>query len=295
MLEEGWEYPEGYDPKKGRFECGKYIGEKWGSKYLHAPYIYYAIIIRGKNTFVKLGSIASIRTGVKEGGYSKYIRSKLEINEENVGKYLPILKEVKEHNHLLITTCDSFIIRDINKFKKVIENRRSPILWLADRGPTHKCYFNPKRFPFSGNFIGIEPSNEEITESLLGYLNSTVCILISEVVGRRVFGGSALMFSKTDLEKLEVFDEKKLTLELSGCFNKIKMREIKTIFEECGIDPNKPIREQEPKPLPDRAELDNIIFDEIGLTQEERKEVYWSVCELVKQRLDKAKSLKGDK
>jgi len=295
LLEEGWEYPDCYDPKKGRFQGGGYVGDKWGGKYLRAPDIYYIIITKGQNTFVKLGNIASIRTGVKEGGYSKYIRSKLEINEENVGKYLPILKEVKEHNHLSITTCDSFIIRDINKFKKVIENRRSPILWMADRGPTHKCYFNPKRFPFSGNFIGIEPINEEITESLLGYLNSTVCILISEVEGRRVFGGSALMFSKTDLEKLEVFDEKKLTLELSGCFNKIKMREIKTIFEECGIDPNKPIREQEPKPLPDRAELDKIIFDEIGLTKEERKEVYWSICELVKQRLDKAQSLKGDK
>jgi len=44
--------------------------------------------------------------------------------------------------------------------------------------------------------------------------------------------------------------------------------------------------------LPDRAELDNIVFDELGLTEEERKEVYWAVCELVKQRLEKARSLK---
>ena len=65
-----------------------------------------------------------------------------------------------------------------------------------------------------------------------------------------------------------------------------------SIFGDCDIDPSKPIREQEPNPLPDRAELDNIIFDELGLTEEERKEVYWSVCELVKQRLEKARSLK---
>jgi hypothetical protein len=37
-------------------------------------------------------------------------------------------------------------------------------------------------------------------------------------------------------------------------------------------------------------ELDDIIFDELGLTEEERKEVYWSVAELVKQRLEKAGS-----
>ena len=45
------------------------------------------------------------------------------------------------------------------------------------------------------------------------------------------------------------------------------------------------------KPLSGRAELDNIIFDELGLTKEERKEVYWAVCELVQQRLSKATSL----
>lgn len=69
-------------------------------------------------------------------------------------------------------------------------------------------------------------------------------------------------------------------------------RQIKSIFGECGIDPNKPIREQEPNPLSDRAELDNIVFDELSLTEEERKEVYWAACELVKQRLEKARSVK---
>ena len=68
-------------------------------------------------------------------------------------------------------------------------------------------------------------------------------------------------------------------------------REIKSIFEELGFDKNKAIREQEPCPLPDRKELDDIIFDELGLTEEERKEVYWSVAELVKARLDKSKSV----
>lgn len=34
--------------------------------------------------------------------------------------------------------------------------------------------------------------------------------------------------------------------------------------------------------------MDDIIFDELGLTRAERNEVYWSVAELVQQRLDKA-------
>ncbi|NMC58502.1 MAG: hypothetical protein GYA51_03815, partial [Candidatus Methanofastidiosa archaeon] len=36
LLEDGWEYPEGYDKKKGRFKAGSYAGNKWGGKYLRA-------------------------------------------------------------------------------------------------------------------------------------------------------------------------------------------------------------------------------------------------------------------
>lgn len=51
------------------------------------------------------------------------------------------------------------------------------------------------------------------------------------------------------------------------------------------------MRAQEPKPLPDRQALDDIVFDVLGLTQEERKEVYWAVAELVQNRLSKAKNV----
>jgi len=35
-----------------------------------------------------------------------------------------------------------------------------------------------------------------------------------------------------------------------------------------------------------------VVFDALGLTEEERKEVYWATAELVKNRLDKARSVK---
>ncbi|MGB9795010.1 hypothetical protein [Caldisericum exile] len=40
-----------------------------------------------------------------------------------------------------------------------------------------------------------------------------------------------------------------------------------------------------------RKALNEIIFDALGLTEEERKEVYWAVAKLVKTRLEKAKSV----
>ena len=48
---------------------------------------------------------------------------------------------------------------------------------------------------------------------------------------------------------------------------------------------------QEPNPLPDRKALDDIVFDALGLTEDERKEIYWVVAELVKNKLEKAKNV----
>ena len=82
-----------------------------------------------------------------------------------------------------------------------------------------------------------------------------------------------------------------MNLDKTG-FERFLHRKINPIYEELGINPSQSIRSQEPNPLPDRKELDDIVFDSLCLTEEERKEVYWAVCELVKQRLEKARSLK---
>jgi hypothetical protein len=57
------------------------------------------------------------------------------------------------------------------------------------------------------------------------------------------------------------------------------------------INSKQPIREQKPNPLFDRKALDDIVFDILGLTEDERNEVYWAVCEMVKNRLEKARSV----
>lgn len=66
---------------------------------------------------------------------------------------------------------------------------------------------------------------------------------------------------------------------------------LKSYFPDLGINLARPIRSQKPNPLPDRKALDDVMFDILGLTRDERNEVYWSVCELVKNRLEKARSV----
>jgi len=291
LLEDGWEYPEEYDTKKGRFKEGSYAGNKLGGKYLRAPDIFFRVLTNGK--IVKLGKISKIKTGLKESGYKDYIKSSEELNVKQRENFLPILKNVRQLNKIEIKFNDSYIIRDKRHFTKATEDKHSEILWLSMRGEKHICYFNPHQFTFTGNFFGIEPIEHEMTVPLLAVLNSTLTFLMFEILARKGFGGGSAIMVKSDLENHMVvidpknLDQKRIRILLS----KISQREIYSIFNECGISPEKTIRDQEPSPLPDRAELDEMIFDELGLTENERKEVYWSVCELVKNRIEKATSL----
>ncbi|MGB9835031.1 MAG: hypothetical protein ACPLPW_08720, partial [bacterium] len=66
-------------------------------------------------------------------------------------------------------------------------------------------------------------------------------------------------------------------------------REIGSVFDELGA--SSPEEVSLDKVKPDRRELDKIIMGEIlGLTDEEQLEVYRAVVDLVKSRIEKAKS-----
>ncbi len=88
---------------------------------------------------------------------------------------------------------------------------------------------------------------------------------------------------------------------LLNVFSSMEKRKICSIFEELGypkpskdysnIDPNALTLEQVKQASPDRYELDSVIFDVLGLTDEERLMVYRAVVQLVKDRLVKAKSV----
>jgi len=126
-------------------------------------------------------------------------------------------------------------------------------------------------------------------------LNSTLFWIIKEILSRPPEGLGVLQMKVYHYSDMPIFNLSALERyrdKIKKIFDSLANREIQPIFTELGFNPDKPIRSQEPHPLFDRAALDKIVFDELGLTEEERKEVYWSVAELVKGRLDKAKSLK---
>ena len=146
------------------------------------------------------------------------------------------------------------------------------------------------------NLFGILLNDKEIEHLYLALLNNTVVRLDLEVNTRHLTGAQAVADTNVYVVKeLHIIKEDILNTDnkqkLLKAWIKISNRESLSIFQELGINPKQPIRSQKPNPLPDRKALDDIVFDILGLTQAEREEVYWSICELVKNRLEKARSV----
>lgn len=284
LLLEGSEIPE----EEGLIGYSKpeelvYVGNKWGGKYLRAPEIYFKILEKGKGKLVRLGDIAEVKAGIITGNNKKYYTRM--IGEFDPLTYSPVFKSPREVNKILLTVDDAVWLIKIKDVP--YEIRRAPLLWVDLRGDKHICHYNKDNLPFEHNFYGISGIKVD-NETLCLILNSTLSWFFIEVIGRRGLGGGAIRLVKIDIVKLPILNNLKLSMNK---FTQLINRPIHSIFTELGFDPNKPIREQEPNPLPDRKALDDIVFDALGLTEEERKEVYWAVAELVKNRLEKARSV----
>lgn len=85
-------------------EKGKYIGDKWGGKYLRAPDIYWTILKKGKGKLVSLEDIAEMRYGIKTGANKFFYIDDEQIETWGIEeKFLkPFLKSSRE--------CDSILI-----------------------------------------------------------------------------------------------------------------------------------------------------------------------------------------
>jgi type I restriction-modification system DNA methylase subunit len=302
---------------------GNYLGNKWGGKYLRAPDIFFTILEKGKGKLVRLGDIAEVRFGIKTGANEFFYldeeaQKKWQIEEE----YLkPVIKSPRECNSIIINPKDlkykvfmchnsrselkeTNALRYIewgedNNFHKAptVQGRK---FWWSLMEPEYSDYlwtmtYRERFFVLVNGIVLADARFYDIyskvrNKTSLGLvLNSTLTLFYIELMSRTYGGGGGPVDVKVyEVEQMIIFNPNLLKKPEQ---NRILQREVNSIFEEIGINPLKPIREQEPNPLPDRAELDNIIFDELGLTEEERKEVYWSVCELVKQRLEKARSV----
>lgn len=317
----------------------KYVGDKWGGKYLRAPDIFFTIMDKGKEQLRHLSEYFEGERYLNTGGADGFF---IITNFSKTGDKYSIVNEKGSRTIFIGEVEEKYlkpIIKDAVKKTKIIEIKHADALcfvvmenpsnlaqryirWGEENGfhqrsvtrlqtpwykPTRQMlhaaevllprsfnnvfavHYNPKRF-LSLRFYRLHTKKGR-AKDLVAFLNSTLFWLVFETLGNKNLGQGVLDFF------MESFLRMKLPIilapEFQNPFSKICCRPIGTIFTECGIDPKSevPISEQEPNPLPDRKALDDIVFDALGLTEEERKEVYRSVCQLVWDRISKARSV----
>jgi hypothetical protein len=150
---------------------------------------------------------------------------------------------------------------------------------------------NIKQFFSSDRFYAIYLKNKAIKNKLFLYLNSTLPILIVELFGRVNLGEGALDNMTYEAASMFVLDVREESIGDGRLFKKFLQRPMENIFKELGA--TSPDEASLNKVKPDRRELDKVIMGDIlDLTEEEQLEIYRAVVDLVKSRIDKAKSVK---
>ena len=142
--------------------------------------------------------------------------------------------------------------------------------------PVNKIGLNDRTF----SFLSLKRSDFKKAKSFKSFYDD-----LKEVI--ETYTPTIYVWGKNDIFVLEKISFPNRVTDL------FLRRQTKDIFTECGIDPESEIliADQEPNPIPDRKALDDIVFDFLGLTEDERKEVYRAVCQLVWERISKARSV----
>jgi len=115
----------------------------------------------------------------------------------------------------------------------------------------------------------------------LAILNSSLQFLFVELLGRVGLGEGVLQYATYEMSQMYTIDARILAA-----------REQKLLLENFQILANRgilPINQEISST--DRKMLDQVIFNGLGLTQDERDAVYEAVINLVETRLKKASSL----
>ena len=290
---------------KGQGET-KFVGDKWGAKYLRAPDIYRMVLAKGGGKLVRLGDIAIVRFGIKTGVNEFFYLSEDEINRWGVEEEFlkPAMISPQESRSLIV---DSTRLRNrifiCNKNRDELSgtnalsyiehgerngfHRRSSVTsrrswWdLGEVRPekvavntlvssTARTFLAPDGLLFDQSAYTINYSDDSTTK-LCTTMNSTVTQLMINLGGRVNFGGGLLRMATYEVAALSVVDPVLLANVDDA------------IFEATDWDVLSPSSE--------RKTIDSMVFDVLTLTSGERDGVYEGVRELVENRMRRAKSV----
>ena len=283
----------------------KFVGDKWGGKYLRAPDIYWTILDKGREKLVRLADVATVKFGIKTGANAFFYLDKNEIEEWGIEdeflqsamtspresrsiaidiaqlpKSLFMCNEVKED--LVGTAALDYILWGESVGYNLRSSVSSRPLWydLGDRktvqtamnylvDSTARTFFASNGLLFSDNLHEIHSTADSAME-ICTAMNSSLSQLLLSVLSRGNFGGGLI--------KIQAYELANLSIVKPGLLPKFDDH----IFRTFNWDVL--------KPSPERRLIDDAVFDILGLTQGERDAVYEGVTELVENRRRRARS-----
>ena len=284
----------------------KFVGDKWGGKYLRAPDIYHHILRTRSDKLVRLGDAATVRFGIKTGANKFFYlneedRERRGIEPEFLRAAMTTPRESRRiavdadslPNRLFMCHKDKRELRGTNALayiewgesqgyhlgRSVRSRRRWWDLgeWAGVRlgmsymiDSTVRAFVSDKPRLFGDNFQIINSKSAPINK-IWASLNSAVSQLMIHVVGRVNFGGGLVKIQTYEVEGLNLVNP----AHLSGIDE--------AIFSEIACDVLNPSAA--------RRALDDAVFDALGLTRDERDAVYEAVRELVENRRRRAESV----
>ncbi len=284
----------------------KFVGDKWGAKYLRAPDIYRAVMAKGEGKLVRLSDLVAPKFGVKTGANDFFL-----LNEQEIAHYgledeflAPVMTSPRESRSVMVNAsnlgnklfvCDrtkdelagsaalNYIERGeaegSHERRSVIRRRLWYNLGLGETAEIAMNYvisstartFFVKPGTYFINVFHVLPNSDIDASKLCTTMNSTLSQLMLNLNGRANLGGGALKVELYELGSVPVVNPANLPAVNHKVF-------ASTDWDVLS-------------PSPERMQIDDAVFDVLGLTQGERDGVYEGVRELVENRMRRARSV----
>lgn len=206
-------------------------------------------------------------------------------------KLLAYIKQGEEQGYHERPTCAS---RGRGSWYMLGKNwRYAPLIFPAKVGERMPIFLNDQVFE-DKKLYGVTPKDSDDVLLLAGLLNSTLSRFFVEFSARQLTGSQAIAdIDVVVVEELLIpYARKAFTArikkQIEKAFEKLAQTPAESVFKEIAQTPSEVSLN---RVKAERRELDRIIMSEVlGLSEDEQLEVYRAVVDLVRTRLDKAKS-----
>ena len=311
----------------------KYVGIAWG-KFLRIPKELDLILKRVDRRLTALEDIAVVELGYTTGFNDFFYLEAEDIRKWRIEPrfLVPILKSPKEVSELIVSPTSAkkklfkvegprSSLRGTNALKYIewgdsmgipgrpyfrgktgdwfaIPSREPPAIVHPNLfGERHLIGLNSHKLEIDKKLIGITPKSRNRAPALCAYLNSTFATLMREVNGRSGLGYGALDVPARDLEVMPVLDLRsagtEVEEELGNWLRANSRTDFRSVFEELGARTSDEFNVR--KVAKHRAALDTIVFDALGLTENERKVIYQETIRLLHDRFLRVESVETRK